>query len=336
MDNNLSTFVIPAYIKSDTYLNFLDETIQGLLVQTDDNWNAIIIDDCSPVRRVKELIDKYQDKRINYISLEERKTTGMCRNIGIKWAVENGASYILYNDADDISDCNRVKWVKDVFHKNQNADVIYSPVRVIDEFSKEVDFDSISPAIKEILCELKKNPPFGSDCWLDIGLRTGYINVTSATSVRVDLAMKELFPDEYISEDSHTWFRYGASGEYYFTNNIHASYRIPTFVKRQSSESYVKDFNVNKIRVEKDGFFKAINIAIQKGHIQEEKRSIIEFKFLMRLIESMGKVGRLDLAFKLAMECNEIIKFSYKHSTSLTNRKRCKAISDKYIEIVDI
>lgn len=309
MSNDIATFVIPVYVKSDIYLNFLEEAIQGIINQTDKKWNAVFIEDCSPVKEVRKILNKYsQDKRIHSIFLKMRKTTGACRNIGIEWAKNNNSPYILFNDADDVPDRNRVKWIKEIFKSNLNVDVIYSDVNIIDEYSNQVDFNELSPAIKEIVMALKDNPPRGRNCWLDIGLRTGYVNITSTTSVRTELAAAELFPDEYVSEDSHTWFRYAARGEYYFDNNIHAKYRIPTFVKRQSSEGYVDDFNVNKLRVEREGYSKAIEIALQNGSIDKDVCSMIEVKFVMRLIESMKKVNRYDLACDLAAEYNKKLK----------------------------
>lgn len=307
MKNDIATFVIPAYIRSKIYLDFLEQTIQGLINQTDSSWNAIIIEDCSPERGVEELINHYRkmDDRIHVIYLKKRESTGLCRNLGIKWAEKNGSSIILFNDADDISHCNRVKWVKNIFKNNSNISVIYSPIEIIDEHSNRVSENKLSAPIREILDGLKENPPMGANCWYQIGLKTGYINVTSSTSVRTELAVKELFPDEYVSEDSHTWFRYAARGEYYCADQYHCQYRIPSFVVRQSSNSYVKDFNSNKIRIEMDGFRRALEIALENGVINESSKELIEIKFLMRLMESMGKDGRLDLVFDVAMQCKE-------------------------------
>lgn len=307
MSSNNVTFVIPVYIKNKEYLKFFDQTIKGLLDQIDEKWSAIIIEDCSPTVEVKELLLNYinLDKRIDAVFLKKRVSTGECRNIGIKWAVDNGADIIIYNDADDISSPDRVKTVKKIFHDNPNVSIIYSRVKIIDEFSKEVKKEKIAPPIMEILEELKENQPTGKNCWYSIGIKTGYINVTSATAVRANLALQELFPDEYISEDSHTWFRYTARGEMYFCDKVLTYYRIPSYVIRQSSNSYVEDFNKNKIRVEWDGFSKALDIAEGKGELGKSKRNLIEAKFLLRLAESMVKDGRVDLVYDLTLRCKE-------------------------------
>lgn len=300
-----ATFIIPAYIQDDIYLHFLEETLQSILLQTDDCWNAVIIDDNSKNSETETLIKKYigLDKRFHGIFLDERKTTGICRNIGINWAKENGTSFILFNDADDLSNKNRVKEVTGAFLKNPDIDLLYSSVNIIDEFSSIVEPSKLSPAIQEILNALEGHPPEGNNCWYDFGIRTGYINITSATAVRIELAKKELFPDEVVSEDFHTWFRYAAQGKIGYLNKKLTDYRIPSFVKRQSSSAYVNDFNLNKMRVDMDGFMKALDIVENRGDIERNDRNIIELKFLMRLAQSMEDDGRLDLVYKIFMKC---------------------------------
>ena len=36
-------FVVPAYIESEIYMRFLEETIEGLLKQTDEGWSSLMI-----------------------------------------------------------------------------------------------------------------------------------------------------------------------------------------------------------------------------------------------------------------------------------------------------
>lgn len=306
MVNEKVTFVIPAYIKSKEYLYFFEQTLKGLKEQTIDSWQAIVIEDCSPERDVVNVINMYQkeDNRIHAIYLDERKTTGECRNIGIQWAVKLGSPIILFNDADDISHRKRVEWVTNIFRENESVSVVYSNIEVIDENRKPVLQEKLSPAIKRIISELNNQPPIGTNCWYKIGVLSGYVNVTSSTAVRTKLAAQELFPNEYISEDMHTWLRYGACGEFYFDKNCHCQYRVPSFVQRQSSNDYVRDFNANKVRVDCDGFSKALELAAQKQNFTENSKRIIMLRFYMKLMQEMEKEGRQDLVFHLIERCN--------------------------------
>lgn len=302
-----ATFIIPAYIKNEQYLGFLEQAIQGIMKQSDSDWNAIIIEDCSPYKRTRQIIEKYKmmDKRIDVIYLNERKTTGECRNLGIEWADKVGASYILFNDADDISNSNRVRWVKETFDRYENIDMIYSSPEIIDEFSKKKSYSQIPIPIQEIIDQLNSNPLFGKECWYEMGVRTGYINVTSTTSVRIELAKQCPFPKEVISEDMHTWYRYSAIGELFFDNRWHCMYRIPSFAKRQSSASYVEDFAREKVRVDIQGFNQALDIVEESEKISKKQRTIIEVQFLLRLMESMEKDNRFDLVSSLIEICKQ-------------------------------
>lgn len=54
-----------------------------------------------------------------------------------------------------------------------------------------------------------------------------YINLTSCKAVRTSLAVAEEFPEASVSEDRHTWMRYGAHpGKFVFLLEIKDGYRI--------------------------------------------------------------------------------------------------------------
>ena len=58
----------------------------------------IIVDDGS-TDNTKEVIDKFQDRRIKYIKLDKNQGASNARNIGIKAAK---GKYISFQDSDDI------------------------------------------------------------------------------------------------------------------------------------------------------------------------------------------------------------------------------------------
>ena len=92
-----AAFVIPAYIQNKVYNDFFEETMQSILNQSDNGWEAIIIDDDSKETGTRKLIEKYLrlDHRYHAIFLEERKSTGYCRNIGIRWAKKHDRIFCL-------------------------------------------------------------------------------------------------------------------------------------------------------------------------------------------------------------------------------------------------
>ena len=78
---------------------YIRETIASVQAQTYQNWEMIIVDDCSTDNTV-ELVKKisHKDSRIHLIEQKENRGAGIARNI----AVQNSTGrYISYLDSDD-------------------------------------------------------------------------------------------------------------------------------------------------------------------------------------------------------------------------------------------
>lgn len=92
----LVSIVTPVY-KAE---QFIRETIKTVQDQTYDNWELLLIDDCSPdnsVAIIKEL--QKADKRIKLFQLNENSGAAIARNKGID---EAKGRYIAFLDADDL------------------------------------------------------------------------------------------------------------------------------------------------------------------------------------------------------------------------------------------
>jgi glycosyltransferase involved in cell wall biosynthesis len=76
---------------------FIGEAIASVVRQTYDNWELIIVDDCSTDNTATE-IKKYTDKRIVYLKNDENKGAAYSRNRAIKAAK---GEFIAILDADD-------------------------------------------------------------------------------------------------------------------------------------------------------------------------------------------------------------------------------------------
>ena len=92
--SNLVSIITPSYNSS----RFIEECIDSVLSQTHDNWELLIVDDCSSDNSC-ELIEKYNDKRIALIELEKNVGAAEARNIAIRKAK---GKYIAFLDADDL------------------------------------------------------------------------------------------------------------------------------------------------------------------------------------------------------------------------------------------
>ena len=115
---------------------FVGETICSVLSQKYDNWEMIIVDDCSPDNGagINEVI-KYSngDQRIKLIASKENRGSSGARNIALR---EAKGRYVAFLDSDDI-------WHSDFLEKQlkfmaeKDAPLVFSSYRRIEENTKE-------------------------------------------------------------------------------------------------------------------------------------------------------------------------------------------------------
>lgn len=266
MDINTAAFIMPVY--TDNFKEFQStfaKSIDSVMNQTDKNFILIIIDDKSKDNSINEFLEnlKNTDNRIHVIYSKKNQGPGTARNLGIKYAHDLNVPFILFNDADDISDNNRLTETRKKF-EDKEVNVVYSSFKVIDENDDLVEYNEICDSIKEILDGHKHDVVEGEDAWLQIALVKNYTNLTSTTAVRTELAYNEQFPSKHVSEDAHTWFRYGAhQGKFTFLKDIYTLYRIRRNTE-SSSRARVNNFYKLKAQTDVQGYKKAEKIYKQK------------------------------------------------------------------------
>jgi glycosyltransferase involved in cell wall biosynthesis len=94
--------VMPVY---NTEENFLKEAIESILNQTFNDFEFIIINDCS-TNNVEDVILSYKDERIIYLKNEQNKGVSFSANLGLNTAK---GKYIVRIDSDDVAMENRLE-----------------------------------------------------------------------------------------------------------------------------------------------------------------------------------------------------------------------------------
>lgn len=96
MEKGLVSVITPTY----NCAKFIGETIESVQAQTYQQWEMIIVDDCS-TDNTKEIVDKYikEDSRIKYFCLENNAGAAVARTKAMELA--NG-EYMAFLDSDDI------------------------------------------------------------------------------------------------------------------------------------------------------------------------------------------------------------------------------------------
>src|SRR5690625_291039 len=95
-EENLVSVITPAYNAA----RFIAETIESVQAQTYENWEMIIVDDCSQ-DETRSIIKKYQaqDERIQLIQLQENSGSAVARNTAMDHAK---GRYLAFLDSDDL------------------------------------------------------------------------------------------------------------------------------------------------------------------------------------------------------------------------------------------
>ena len=92
--NDLVSIITPAY----NCANYIGETIKSVLSQTYENWEMIIVDDCS-TDNTEEVVKGFADERIKYLKNKKNSGAALSRNYALR---EAKGRWIAFLDSDDM------------------------------------------------------------------------------------------------------------------------------------------------------------------------------------------------------------------------------------------
>lgn len=103
--------------------NYIEESIKSVLFQTFQNWELIIVDDCSDDGSIEKIKLFLNDKRIKLIYNKKHLGVGFTKKI----AADNATNMILgILDADDKLHKKALEIMANAYRDNQDCGVIYS------------------------------------------------------------------------------------------------------------------------------------------------------------------------------------------------------------------
>jgi glycosyltransferase involved in cell wall biosynthesis len=147
----LVSIIMPCYNSQ----NYIEEAIESVVVQTYENWELIIIDDCSKDNSVK-IAEKYckQDKRILFYKNEKNIGPAKTRNKGIELAK---GQYIAFLDSDDVWHNEKLDKQISFLKQNQSCDLCSSSYEIIDENSNKIKEYKVKEKVLKYADLLKEN-----------------------------------------------------------------------------------------------------------------------------------------------------------------------------------
>jgi glycosyltransferase involved in cell wall biosynthesis len=203
MTEGLVSVITPCYNSA----KYIAQTIESVLAQSYQNWEMIVIDDCSVDDSVK-IVSAYQEKdgRINLYRIKVCSGSPMePRNLGIEKAA---GQYIAFLDSDDVWLPNKLENQIRLF-KEENIGLIYSNYEKISEAGNRNNRIIKAPSTVTYRELLKNNY---------IGCLTAVYNVSKTGKV---------YFDKFRHEDYVLWLTILRTG--YIaknTNTVEALYRV--------------------------------------------------------------------------------------------------------------
>ena len=124
----LVSIIMPSYNTA----GFISETVRSVLAQTYENWELIIVDDCS-TDNTDEVVSRFlDDKRIKYIKNEKNSGAAVSRNRALR---EAKGKWIAFLDSDDLWESEKLER-QIAFMEDNQYHFSYTNYVEIDEESK--------------------------------------------------------------------------------------------------------------------------------------------------------------------------------------------------------
>ena len=136
--DGLVSIIMPSWNTGE----FIAESIESVINQTYDNWELIIVDDCSN-DNTDEIVKQFKDKRIIYLKNEKNVGAALTRNRAIR---EARGEWIAFLDSDDV--WSERKLEKQILFMNTHEYFFsYHEYEKIDEESKPLNVLVTGPRV---------------------------------------------------------------------------------------------------------------------------------------------------------------------------------------------
>lgn len=202
---------------------FIEETINSVLSQTYNNWELLIVDDCSTDKSV-EIIKKFceQDERIKLFINEKNSGAAASRN----WALrEASGKWIAFLDSDDLWLPEKLEKQLSFMIENDYA-FTFTKYRQIDEASQRIGTLVVGPE-KITKRQLKY-------CCCYLGCLTVMYDVEKIGLIQINESIRK-------RNDDAMWLKVRKFSDAYYLDELLAEYRL-----RKGSISHQGKINLIK------------------------------------------------------------------------------------------
>lgn len=139
----LISIVLPVY-NGEKYLR---ESIESVIAQTYENWELLILDDCS-TDKSPDIAKEYEarDGRIHYYRNE--KNLRLPRNLNKGFSLSKG-EYLTWTSDDNRFKSDALEKMYRTIKENTGAQFVFASCRIIDEDGKEIEYIMVNESSKK-------------------------------------------------------------------------------------------------------------------------------------------------------------------------------------------
>nr|WP_275125514.1 glycosyltransferase [Vibrio alginolyticus] len=272
----LFSVVIPYYNDS----KFIEETLDSLVVQSLNDFEVIIIDDCSQdsdeLTRILSM-DKYCALDVTLKRNSINMNGSHCRNLGI---VLSRGEYICFLDSDDLWREDKLYEVKMALLSNPDVEVLYSQVEFL--------HDSITT-------EVRPEKGICGDASEYLFLEGGFIQ-TSSIVVSRQLALKVKFNDKFKRHQDYDFcLRLSREAKFSFIKKPLVYYRTGGDIyRRRADDLEFCDYWLDNVctYMSSDGYY-GYKVFAYNARLFYAK------KYLKVLVNTLSSFGKLSLRGKV-------------------------------------
>ena len=208
-NNKLVSIILPVYNGAD----HISESIESVLKQTYQNWELIIVDDCS-TDKTPEIIENFakSDSRIYVLHNEQNLKLPKTLNVG--FAVAKG-DYFTWTSDDNMYRTNAIEKMVSILEENSGIGLVYADYAVINDAG-------------EIISEAKKAKPSEIRFYNTVGACFMYRRMLASKVGEYD-------PETFLAEDYDYWIRC-----YKYSDFLHVSENLYIYRWHNKSLSLTK------------------------------------------------------------------------------------------------
>lgn len=215
MAENMKISIITA---SYNYENYIKETIQSVLSQTYNDWEMIIVDDCSTDNSVN-VIKSYNDERIKLFVNE--------KNLGLKETLKRGikeatSDWIVFLESDDVLSPDYLAKKVEIAQKYNDINLIFNDCEF---FGDEERVKAFEHALKKTR-SLLQNQSYPKKMLYDFYQSNKIFTFSSVMTKRSDLLKVNFNAKLDYLIDWHLWIQLSSLGKFYYLSEKLTKWRL--------------------------------------------------------------------------------------------------------------